>query len=128
MSERTRELARYIANGIAATLVHYGVLTFNLEVLGLRSAGVANGIAAIFGITASFLGSRYFVFPGAQAPLATLLVKFGSLYGAIALMHALLVGVWTDWLRLDYRQGFLVATGLQISLSFLGNKFLVFRR
>lgn len=128
MGAQIWELARYVVNGIAATVVHFGVLTFNLEVLGLRSAGVANGIAAIFGITASFLGNRYFVFPGARAALSTLVLKFGGLYGAIALMHALVLAVWTDWLGLDYRIGFLLATGLQASLSYLGNKFLVFRR
>jgi len=128
MNGQARELARYVVNGVAATLVHYGMLTFNLEVLGLRSAGLANGIAAIFGITASFLGSRYFVFPGASAPLETQVLRFGSLYGAIALMHALLLALWTDWLGLDYRVGFLLATGLQVCLSYLGNKFLVFRR
>lgn len=128
MSGRTRELARYVANGLAATVVHYGVLTFNLEVLGLGSAGVSNGIAAIFGITASFLGSLYFVFPGARAPFATLIMKFGSLYGFIAVLHALFLSIWTDWLGLDYRLGFFFATGMQVSLSYLGNKFLVFRR
>jgi putative flippase GtrA len=128
MGAQIWELARYVVNGFAATLVHFGVLTFNIEVLGLRSAGVANGIAAIFGITASFLGNRYFVFPGARAALSTLVLKFGGLYGAIALMHALVLALWTDWLGLDYRIGFLLATGLQASLSYLGNKFLVFRR
>ena len=128
MGAQIWELARYVVNGIAATVVHFGVLTFNIEVLELRSAGVANGIAAIFGITASFLGNRYFVFPGARAALSTLVLKFGGLYGAIALMHALVLALWTDWLGLDYRIGFLLATGLQASLSYLGNKFLVFRR
>ena len=56
------QVARYIVNGLFATAVHYGVLTFCLTVLQLPSAGVANLIAAVFGITASFFGSRYFVF------------------------------------------------------------------
>lgn len=127
MNRHARELMRYGVNGVAATLVHYAVLSFNLNVLGLSSAGVANGIAAIFGISASFLGSRFFVFSDSRESLRSLAVKFGSLYGCIAIMHAIVLALWTDWFNLDYRIGFLIATAMQVSLSYLGNKFLVFR-
>ena len=42
---------RYIVNGVFATAVHFAVLTFNLKVLGFASAGLANLVAAVFGIT-----------------------------------------------------------------------------
>ncbi len=127
MTPWQREIIRYTVNGLAATVVHYAVLTVNLKLLGFVSAGLANFVAAPFGITASFLGSRYYVFHNTQAPFATQIVKFGGLYGAIAVLHGTVLGLWTDWLGLDYRAGFLLATGLQFSLSYTGNKFLVFK-
>ena len=41
-SHPRQELFRFVVNGLVATAVHYAVLTFNLEVLGFGSAGVAN--------------------------------------------------------------------------------------
>jgi putative flippase GtrA len=124
--QRIDELVRYVINGLAATGVHYGMLTFNLKVLGITSAGLANLLAAVFGITASFLGSRYFVFRDVSGPVLTQATKFGGLYAVIALFHGVVLLCWTDWLGFDYRIGFVLATLLQMSLSYVGNKRLVF--
>lgn len=120
------EVGRYILNGLVATAIHYGVLTFNLKVLGIPSAGVANFLAAWFGIAASFIGSRFFVFRSQGAPWARQALRFLTLYAIIACLHGLLLFVWTDVLHLNYTAGFLVATGLQTLLSYVGNKLLVF--
>lgn len=128
MGAKTHEVVRYIINGIVATAIHYGVLSFNLDVLAFKSAGAANFIAAIFGIASSFLGSRYFVFAKSSGNMMTQAAKFSVLYGAIAVLHGLVLFLWTDWLGGDYRTGFLLATALQVSLSYLGNKFLVFNK
>jgi putative flippase GtrA len=127
MKPNTLELIRYGINGLVATLVHYSVLTFNLKVLHFSSAGLANLLAAVFGITTSFLGSRYFVFANTGRSVLEEAVKFLGLYAAIAVLHGLLLFVWTDWYALDYKLGFVLATVLQVSLSYFGNKFLVFR-
>lgn len=121
------ELLRYIINGVVATAVHYGVLSFNLEVLHYTSAGLANLVAAIFGITISFLGSRYFVFCKSDGSIKSQAIKFSALYGLIAVLHGLILLIWSDWLGYDYRLGFLIATAFQVSLSYLGNKILVFK-
>ncbi len=126
MKPQATELARYVVNGLVATAVHFAVLSFNLKVWGLSSAGVANFIAAFFGIAASFVGSRYFVFRKRSKGIFSQAIKFACLYGAIALLHGLVLYCWTDRWGYDYRQGFLLATLLQISLSYAGNKFLVF--
>lgn len=123
---RLAELGRYIVNGLVATAIHYAVLSFNLKVLGVPSAGVANFIAAWFGIAASFLGSRFFVFRKKDAPWRQQAVRFLVLYAAIACLHGLLLFVWTDVFHLNYTWGFLLATGLQMTLSYVGNKLLVF--
>jgi len=127
MNAHVQEMARYGINGLAATALHYGVLMFNLETIEIPSAGLSNLIAAVFGISASFLGSRYFVFGNTNEPILKQAIKFSGLYGAIALLHGLVLLLWTDWYGLDYRLGFLIATAIQVSLSYLGNKFLVFR-
>lgn len=128
MNRHSRELVRYGINGVVATAVHFGALTFNLSVLGFSSAGLANMIAALLGISTSFLGSRYFVFARTGEPIMPEAIKFSGLYGAIAMLHGLVLFTWTDVYRGDYRIGFLIATALQVSLSYLGNKFLVFKK
>ncbi len=120
------EFARYVINGLAATAVHYGVLTFNLKVLDLPSAGLANFFAAIVGIAASFLGSRYFVFRQTEVAIYLQAVKFSGLYGLIAVLHGFILFFWSDWLGLNYTIGFLIATVVQVLFSYLGNKRLVF--
>lgn len=127
MNAQVQEIVRYSINGLVATAVHYGVLTFNLQVIEIPSAGLSNLVAAIFGISASFLGSRHFVFAATGEPIFKQAIKFSGLYGAIALLHGLVLLLWTDWYGLDYRLGFLIATAIQVLLSYLGNKFLVFR-
>jgi len=126
LKSQAKELGRYVVNGLVATAVHYSVLVFNLNVLSVPSAGMANFIAAIFGITVSFLGSRYFVFQKTDGSILNQMLKFGSLYFAIAILHGLVLFVWTDLMGFDYREGFLIATALQVSLSYFGNKKLVF--
>ena len=113
-------------NGVVATAVHYGVLSFNIHVLGFSSAGLANFVAAWFGIAASFIGSRFFVFRRKEAPLLRQALRFLALYVAIACLHGLLLFVWTDTFHLNYTAGFALATVLQTLLSYLGNKLLVF--
>lgn len=127
-SGEAAQVVRYVINGVVATAVHFAVLSFNLKVIGLSSAGVANFIAAFFGIAASFLGSRYFVFRGHTEPFMTQAAKFAGLYAAIAVLHGLVLYAWSDRLLLDFRYGFLLATALQVALSYLGNKTMVFNK
>jgi putative flippase GtrA len=127
MNRHAREVGRYVINGIVATAVHYGILTVNIEFVGITSAGLASFIAAIFGITTSFLGSRYYVFRNTSENIFSQAAKFSGLYGTIAILHGLVLLIWTDFYAFNYRTGFLIATGLQVSLSYLVNKFLVFK-
>lgn len=121
------QLVRYLINGVVATIVHFSVLNFNLGVIGMASAGMANGTAAVFGIAVSFIGSRYFVFRKSSGRLLHQGVLFLLVYACIAVIHALIMYVWTDRLKFDYRIGFLLATGMQVVFSFFANKFMVFK-
>ncbi|MDA0791219.1 MAG: GtrA family protein [Proteobacteria bacterium] len=121
------EFIRYVANGLVATFVHYCVLTLNIEVFRFESAALANLIAACVGISASYVGNRLFVFKKTDESPLRQGSKFVVLYAAIAMLHGLILLVWTDWLGFDYRIGFLIATGFQFASSYVGNKLLVFR-
>lgn len=123
-----QQVLRYVANGLAATAVHFGALQINLRLLGMPSAGLANFIAAFFGIVVSFIGSRYFVFQAHRQPILRQASKFGGLYAAIAFMHGLVLYAWSDLQGWDYRIGFLLATVLQVVFSYWGNKLLVFKK
>ena len=121
------ELIRFIINGIFATAIHFSVLTMNIEILNVSSAGLANFIASIFGITASFVGSRYYVFCGHKDSLREHFARFFTLYIVLAILHGLVLLIWTDWCMFDYRIGFLLATTIQVSISYICNKKLVFK-
>jgi len=127
-SRERGQVLRYFVNGLVATAVHFAFLTFCLRVLEVGSAGIANLAAAAVGITTSFLGSRYYVFRRREDSILHQAARFGTLYASIALLHGSVLFLWTDVLGLDYRIGFLLATGLQVVLSYWGNKRLVFNR
>lgn len=127
LDPRAAEVGRFIINGLFAAGIHYAVLSFNLRVLEFPSAGLANFVAAWFGIAASFIGSRFFVFRRGEAPLASQAMRFLASYAAIACLHGLLLYVWTDRLHRDYTSGLVIAAVMQAVLSYLGNKLLVFK-
>ena len=119
---------RYVLNGLAATCVSYAVLNACIHLAHVPSAGMANFIAAIAGITASFLGNRHFVFPGSTESVWHQLARFWALYAVLALMQATVMFLWSDVAKLDYHVGFLIGTFLQMVCSYFGGKFWVFKR
>ena len=121
------QLTRYIINGLVATALHFAILTFNMEVLHIPSAGVANFIAACIAITFSFFSSRHFVFRAAHASVLRQALAFGLLYAMLAIAHGVILYLWTDRAGLDYRIGFLLATCVQVAGSYIGNKLVVFK-
>lgn len=122
-----RQSVRYVINGLLATSVHFAVLTFNLKYLAWNSAGLSNLFAAIFGITTSFIGSRYYVFRGSAEPLARQAFRFIFLYIAVALLHGAMLYLWVDVYLMSYVTGFVLATFMQMVFSFWGNKVMVFK-
>lgn len=118
---------RYLINGGVATCVSYAVLNACIHLLRVPLAGVANFIAALFGITCSFLGNRHFVFPGAAESVWHQLARFWILYAALAVVQGAIMYLWTDMAHLDYRLGFLVGTAVQVVCSYFGGKHWVFK-
>lgn len=127
-SGRAAEAVRFVVNGLAATAVHFAVLTVGVEMLHIPLAAIANLIAAIVGISVSFLGNRYFVFRNHTSSIITQARGFLGLYAAIAVLHASLLFAMTDQIGIDFRISFLVATVLQVALSYFGNRKFVFSK
>jgi len=122
-----RRFARFVVNGLLATAIHFGALTFLVEVVQLQSKGIANIFAALAGIAASFIGNRLFVFPDSNDSVGRQLSRFVALYMALAMLNGLLMGLWSDVLDYDYRLGFVLVSCVQLVASFLGNRILVFK-
>jgi len=118
---------RYVANGIVATAVNFAVLALCVDVLRIRPVLLAAFAASACGITSSFVGNRRFVFRQRERALLPQATRFVVLYGATALLHAAVLAVWSDLLALDYRWGFVLATGIQFVAGYAGNRVLVFK-
>lgn len=112
-------------NGLVATGVHYSMLTAFVEVLHLKSAGIANGIAALFGISASYVGNKVLVFRSDARHTRTL-PRFLLVYFLVAVLHTGVLTLWTDYAGLAYQLGFIIASGGSIILTYFSNRILVF--
>jgi putative flippase GtrA len=97
-----------------------------LHALTPNSAGLANFLASFFGITISFLGSRYFVFRNWRVPIGVQFLRFGTLYAAIAILSGATLFIWSDIFFLNKTVGFFIGVILQVCFSYLGSRRLVF--
>ena len=120
-------LIKYIFNGFLATAIHFSVLTFNLNILHFQSAAAANMVASIASIFISYIGNRFYVFNITNYPVLEQLTKFFGMYWLIACLHGLVLYIWSDWLKFDYRIGFILAVCIQFFFGYIGNKKVIFR-
>ena len=123
---RLLEIARYIVNGLVATGAHYLAFLFNLHSVTPNSAGLANFLASFFGISVSFLGSRYFVFKNWRVPILVQFLRFGALYAVIAILSGVTLFIWSDVFFFNKTIGFFIGVILQVCFSYLGSRRLVF--
>lgn len=126
MREEAGRLLRFGLNGLFATAVHYAVLAGLVEGAGLGSPAVANALAAVCGIAVSYAGNRSFVL-GSRAPHRRAGVRFLVCYAAVVSLHGGAMALWADLGGLDYRPGFVLFTGAAAILTYLLNRFYVFR-
>lgn len=126
MREETGRVFRFGLNGLLATAVHYAVLAGLVEGAGMGSAAVANTAAAVCGIAVSYVGNRSFVIRS-RAPHRRAGVRFLLCYAAIVSLHGGAMALWADLGGLDYRLGFVLFTAAAAILTYLLNRFFVFR-
>ena len=126
MREEAGRIFRFGLNGLFATAVHYAVLAGLVEGAGMASAAVANALAAVCGIAVSYVGNRSFVLRS-RAPHRQAGLRFLACYAAVVALHGGAMALWADLGGLDYRIGFLLFTGMAAVLTYLLNRFYVFR-
>ena len=127
MTDYPGQLTRFVINGIVATSTHYLLLVALLELARLPSAALANLVAATAGTGVSFFGNRQFVFRQRGSSVLWDASKFVSVYGVLALYNTAYMFLWADKLALNYHLGFVFCVAIQTCLSFLANRFIVFR-
>lgn len=128
MNKNYRQKYLFIINGCIATLIHYVVLEFNIKILMFKSMAFATTIACCIGTIVSFIGNKYFVFKFSAGDFSTQLLHFSVLYFFIALFHGLFIYFWADLHGNNYRFGFLIATALQVLITYNYNKILIFKK
>lgn len=127
MSGQNRyEILRFLINGAAATAVHFAVLVVLIEVVGIVSAGLSNALASIVATCVSYAGNKIFVFES-QARHRDSGVRFIILYMGLLFWYAGSLFLWSDVLGFNYKMGFVIAVIIGTVLSYMGNKFWVFR-
>ena len=122
-----REVLYFLLNGGFATAVHFFILLVVVESFSGVHIALANTIAGIGGVLSSFLGNRYFVFKSDEGKIHYQALKFIVLYIFIIMSHTFLISILTVVYGVDYRVSFVIASAIMLVLSFLSNKFMVFR-
>ena len=120
------QTVRYLLNGILATLIHYFVLLFCLEILEIKSAGISNFFSSFFGIAFSFIGNRYYVFNNYNISALSQLKKFLPLYYILSIFQGGILYFWSDLLNYNYNIGFAICILFQVIIGYLGGKYFVF--
>lgn len=121
------ELSRFAVVGITATAVHFAVLVLAVEQLSVAPAP-ANGIAFLVALSVTYLGQSLWVFHDRSRHGTAQMLRFAvSLaIGLAANMATMAVSVQV--LGLGYQTGFVLGVVLVPALSFVINRFWVFRR
>jgi putative flippase GtrA len=117
---------RFGVVGVVATAVHYLSLRLLVEQM-FFSPSTANGVAFLCAICVTYIGQHMWVFQRSGRLSLTLIVRFSlSLsFGFFANMAIMAASVNT--FDLTYQSGFLLALVFVPALSFIINKFWVFR-
>lgn len=120
------EFSRYIINGLFATGVHYVIFIFNLKYISINSAGLANFLASFVGISVSFMGNRYFVFQGHHRSILPQFFRFSALYASVAIFNGLSLFIMSDKLSMDRNLGFLLTVCVQVCITYIASRRVVF--
>lgn len=125
MKRTATQLLRFATIGAFATSVHYLALLALVEILSARPT-FANGLAFCSSLAVSYHGQKRWVFKVDQVAIdvtarfvVIALMGFVGNIGIMAICH--------DLLRLDYRIGFAITVVTLPALTFVANKFWVFK-
>lgn len=122
----TFEILRFGCVGVAATLTHFLLLGFGVEILGL-SPTLSNGLAFCVAAWVTLLGQSFWVFRGHGALTAAHIGRFGLSLGLGLVGNMAIMALCTRVLGLPYQAGFFCGLVLVPAASYLLNKLWVFR-
>ena len=121
-----REVSLFLINGFLATLIHFAALILFVNSAGL-SYGLSNFLSFLVGSISSFLGNKFFVFKVKNKfRITSQFIKFFFLYLTLAFEHGIALYWWSDINEYNYIVGFLLITMLNIIISFIFNKYIIF--
>jgi putative flippase GtrA len=121
-----REILLFLINGFLATFIHFVALILFVNLAAL-SYGLSNFLSFLVGSVSSFLGNKFVVFKGKNKLRTTSqFIKFFFLYLSLALEHGIALYLWSDINEYNYIVGFLLITMLNIIISFIFNKYIIF--
>lgn len=123
---RISEILRFGVVGVAATVVHFTVLTLAVGRLHLLPA-FANGVAFLCAVGVTYLGQSLWVFRGHAGRSTAQMLRFAASLALGFVANIAVMALATQGLGLDYRVGFLLGCVLVPVLSFFVNKLWVFR-
>jgi putative flippase GtrA len=120
-----RQFSRFLAVGVATTIVHYGVLIVLVEAWGVHPVwGTSAGF--IVAVLFSYLLNRRYTFEELPT-FGTGLLKYYASVTMGLVLNAGTVAVLTAW-GAHYLLAQAIASGLALIWNFLAARFLVFRR
>lgn len=119
------EMIRFASIGVFAVATDF-VIYFLLVFLNLPIS-LSKSLSYICGNIISFVGNRTFVFNATKKHLFYQILPFALLYGSTLIIN----NVVNQWLLNIYGIKLLawfIATGVAVSINFLGVKFIVFKK
>ncbi len=126
MTTTVREILRFGVVGIAATVVHYLVLSAGVEHAGADPV-IMTAIAFLCAVGVTYAGQSIWVFR-VRSHDATRMVRFGiSVFGGLA-GNVAIMGTTVNLLRLDYNIGFIAGLIMVPAATYLLNKKWVFAK
>lgn len=119
-----RQFSRFLAVGVATTIVHYGVLIALVEAFGIGPVlGTTAGfIAAVF---LSYLLNRRYTFE-VRPEFGSGLIKYYASVSMGLVINAGLMALLTSW-GVNYIVAQIIASGAALVWNFIAARFLVFR-
>ena len=125
MPQPMTEILRFGAVGLAATAVHWAILSLAVETFGMPPS-LANGTAFVCAAFVTYLGQSLWVFTARSRHGTMQVLRFAMslVFGFAANVAIMAISVHV--LDLPYQVGFLLTLVVVPALSFLVNRFWVF--
>jgi putative flippase GtrA len=128
MALPTGEILRFGVTGLIATAVHLAAFAVQVDGVGMPPAP-ANALAVLIAGTVTYLGQRFWVFPGHAGPAGPAqIARFAVALGLAAGLHAAVLQLAVTGLGAGPYAGAVLGLVIVPPASFLLNRAWVFRR